>query len=210
MRAIRTPGSTQKPKGRGREFGAAIGREGGARIIPAELGIRVAEREGGRLSDSSMSFDAPALSPVDGAPFSFGVAAACFNPELVEGLLGSLRTTLADSGVRPERIELLRVPGSHEVPYAAQLLAGAGQHDCVIALGVLIGGDTNHHEMVGNSVSMALQQLSLAARLPVINGVIVANTRAQAEARCLGAINRGAEFARAALAMAALRVKFYR
>lgn len=162
------------------------------------------------MSDSSMSLDAPALSPVDGAPFSFGVAAACFNPELVEGLLVSLRATLTDSGVRPERIELVRVPGSHEVPYASQLLAASGRHDCLIALGVLIGGDTNHHEMVGNSVSQALQQLSLSARLPVINGVVVANTRAQAEARCLGTINRGAEFARAALAMAELKAKFSR
>jgi 6,7-dimethyl-8-ribityllumazine synthase len=154
-----------------------------------------------------MSLDAPALGPIDGAPFSFGVVAACFNAELVEGLLASLKTTLAAAGVKPERIELLRVPGSHEVPYAAQLLAVSGRHNCVIALGVLIGGDTNHHEMVCNSVS---QQLSLAARLPVINGVIVANTRAQAEARCLGAINRGAEFARAALAMAELQSKFSR
>jgi len=210
MRAIRTPGSTQKPRERGREFGASFERESGARIIPADFGIQVAKREGGPLSDSSMSLDAPALSPVDGAPFSFGVVAACFNPELVEGLLVSLRATLQDSGVRPERIEFLRVPGSHEVPYAAQLLAESGRHDCVIALGVLIGGDTNHHEMVGNSVSQALQQLSLSARLPVINGVIVANTRAQAEARCIGTINRGAEFARAALAMAGLKTKFSR
>ncbi len=152
-----------------------------------------------------MSLDAPALAPVDGAPFSFGIAAACFNAELVDGLIASLRTTFSASGVRPERIELLRVPGSHEVPYAIQLLAESGRHDCLIALGVLIGGDTNHHEMVGNSVSQALQQISLSARRPVINGVVVANTRAQAEARCLGPINRGAEFARAALTMAVLK-----
>lgn len=152
-----------------------------------------------------MSLDAPALGPVDGAPFSFGIAAACFNPELVDGLMASLRTTLLASGVKPTALEVLRVPGSHEVPYAIQLLAESGRHDCLIALGVLIGGDTNHHEMVGNSVSQALQQVSLAARRPVINGVIVANTRAQAEARCVGPINRGAEFAQAALTMAALK-----
>ena len=152
-----------------------------------------------------MSLDAPTLSPVAGARFSFGIAAACFNLELVDGLIVSLRTTLAASGVRPENIEVVRVPGSHEVPYAIQLLADKGHNDCLIALGVLIGGDTNHHEMVGNSVSQALQQISLAARRPVINGVIVAHTRAQAEARCLGPINRGAEFALAALTMAALK-----
>lgn len=152
-----------------------------------------------------MSLDAPVLRPVSGAPFSFGVAAACFNAELVEGLLQSLQVTLIAHGVHVDRIEVLRVPGSHEVPYAVQLLAQSGRHDCLVALGVLIGGDTNHHEMVGNSVSQALQHVSLATHCPVINGVIVANTRAQAEARCLRAINRGAEFAQAALTMAALK-----
>ena len=157
-----------------------------------------------------MSLDAPAPTPVDASQFSFGIAAARFNAELVEGLLKSLQATLAAHGVPPARIEVVRVPGSHEVPYAIQLLADRGQHDCLIALGVLIGGDTNHHEMVGNSVSHALQHVSLTASLPVINGVIVANTRAQAEARCVGEINRGAEFAHAALEMAALKRKHSR
>jgi len=72
-------------------------------------------------------------------------------------------------------------------------------------LGVLIGGDTNHHEMVGQSVSHALQHVALDTGVPVINGVIVANTQAQARARCAGRIDRGAEFARAALEMGALK-----
>ena len=152
-----------------------------------------------------MSLDAPAAAPVDASRFSFGIAAARFNAELVEGLLLNVRTALNEAGVDAARIEVLRVPGSHEVPYAIQLLAANGRHDCLIALGVLIGGDTNHHEMVGQSVSHALQALSRESRRPVINGVIVADTRAQAEARCLGAINRGGEFARAALEMAALK-----
>lgn len=157
-----------------------------------------------------MSLDAPAAAPVDGSLFSFGIAAARFNQELVDGLLGSLLATLLKHGVPESRLETLRVPGSHEVPYAIQLLADRGKHDCLIALGVLIGGDTNHHEMVGNSVSQALHHVSLTASLPVINGVIVANNRAQAEARCLGPINRGAEFALAALEMAALKRKHSR
>ena len=97
------------------------------------------------------------------------------------------------------------VPGSHEVPWAVQALARRGRRDVVIALGVLIGGDTNHHEMVGQSVSHALQGIAVQTGVPVINGVIVTDTRAQAAARCLGRINRGAEFAAAALAMAALK-----
>ena len=74
----------------------------------------------------------------------------------------------------------------------------------MFALGVLIGGDTNHHEMVGQSVSHALQRVAVDRGVPVINGVIVTDTLAQARARCTGRINRGGEFAHAALAMAAL------
>ena len=72
---------------------------------------------------------------------------------------------------------------------------------------MLIGGDTNHHEMVGQSVSAALQQVALSSRVPVINGVLVTNTLAQARARCTCRIDRGAEFASAALEMAALKRK---
>jgi 6,7-dimethyl-8-ribityllumazine synthase len=100
---------------------------------------------------------------------------------------------------------LARVPGSHELPVAAQWLADEGKRDVIIALGVLIGGDTNHHEMVGQSVSHAFQQVALATGIPVINGVVVVDNLKQAKARCTGRINRGAEFAHAALAMAALR-----
>lgn len=154
-----------------------------------------------------MSLDAPAPSLIDGSPYAFGVVAARFNAGLVGALLHALESSLTAHGVPPSRIEVLRVPGSHEIPYAIAELAAAHRHDCLIALGVLIGGDTNHHEMVGNSVSQALQTITISRGVPVINGVIVANTRAQAEARCAGEINRGAEFARAALEMAALKRK---
>jgi 6,7-dimethyl-8-ribityllumazine synthase len=151
-----------------------------------------------------MSLSSPEPIAIKGAKLSFGIVAARYNPVLVEALLRSVLANLEEAGVKERRIQVVRVPGSHEVPVAVQWLAQAGKHDCVIALGLLIGGDTNHHEMVGQSVSHALQQVSLATSTPVINGVIVADTLKQAQARCLGPINRGAEFARAALEMAAL------
>lgn len=152
-----------------------------------------------------MSLDAPKENAIDGAPFTVGIVAARFNSALVDALLARALAVLAAAGVKAKRITVVRVPGSHEVPVAAQWLAQGGRRDVVIALGVLIGGDTNHHEMVGQSVSSACQQVALATRTPVINGVIVANNLKQAQARCTGRINRGAEFARAALEMAALK-----
>jgi 6,7-dimethyl-8-ribityllumazine synthase len=152
-----------------------------------------------------MSLHAPQSRAVNGAPFAIGIVAARYNPTLVDALLHTVFEGLTAAGVKQGRITVIRVPGSHEVPWGAQALARRRGCDGVIALGVLIGGDTNHHEMVGQSVSQALQQVALATRVPVINGVIVTDNLKQAEERCLGAINRGAEFARAALAMAALK-----
>ncbi len=152
-----------------------------------------------------MSLDAPSKPQVSGAGLRFGIVAARFNGELVAALLSRLEAALKVSGVKAKDVVLVRVPGSHEVPWAAGRLAASRRFDCVIALGVLIGGDTNHHEMVGQSGSHALQTVALDSGVPVINGVIVTDTLAQARARCAGRINRGTEFAHAALAMAALK-----
>ncbi len=152
-----------------------------------------------------MSLAAPTENEIDGTPFSIGIVAAQFNAGLVDALLESVQTGLMAAGVRKSRLKLLRVPGSAELPVAAQWLAEGGSIHCVVALGVLVKGDTKHHQIVGQSVTDALQQVALATRTPVINGVLVVENRKQAEARCRGKINRGAEFARAALAMAALK-----
>ncbi len=151
-----------------------------------------------------MSQSFPSARRINGAKFRIGVVAARFNEALVNSLLVQLTASLRAAGVKGGKIKLVRVPGSHEVPWATGQLAASRRFDCVVALGVLIGGETKHHEMVGQSVSQALQRVALDTGIPVINGVIVADTAAQARARCTGKINRGAEFAHAAVEMAAL------
>ncbi|MFZ9746717.1 MAG: 6,7-dimethyl-8-ribityllumazine synthase, partial [Opitutaceae bacterium] len=139
-----------------------------------------------------MSLDAPAAPSPDGARFRIGIVAACFNAALVDALLLRVEEGLRAAGVRPDRLRVVRVPGSHEVPWAAQALAASGRYDCVIGLGLLIAGETNHHELVGESVSHALQQVALDTRIPVIYGLMVVDTLAQGRARCVGRVNRGA------------------
>ncbi len=172
--------------------------------------IWVADSWVGFVDSGFMSLAAPSEKVVNGSAFRVGIVAARFNEELVDALLGRVVAGLRAAGVKEKKIEVVRVPGSHEVPWAAGELARSGKRDVVIGLGVLIGGDTSHHEMVGQSVSQALQDVALATRVPVINGVIVANTRKQAEERCRGRIDRGAEFAAAALEMAALKKEIFR
>jgi 6,7-dimethyl-8-ribityllumazine synthase len=77
--------------------------------------------------------------------------------------------------------------------------------DAVVALGVIVRGDTIHYELIATAATNGLMEVALKSRVPVINGVVVAENEAQAKARCAGRIDRGAEFADAALAMASLR-----
>ena len=157
-----------------------------------------------------MSLAAPIDQAIQGSAFRVAVVASRFNGELVDALLNRVFERLLAAGVKEKSIMVVRVPGAHEIPWAAHEMARNGRRHVVIALGVLIGGDTSHHEMVGASVSHALQRVAIDSRVPVINGVIVADTPAQAKERCSGRINRGTEFAAAALEMGALKRKFSR
>jgi 6,7-dimethyl-8-ribityllumazine synthase len=87
------------------------------------------------------------------------------------------------------------------------MLAMTGEYDAVIGLGVVIAGETPHHEIIATSTASALQSSALRSEVPMINGIIVTLDRAQAEARCTGLMDRGPEFARAALEMAVHRVE---
>jgi 6,7-dimethyl-8-ribityllumazine synthase len=152
-----------------------------------------------------MSFSPPAPVSLDGSACRFGIVAARYNPELVDALVNQVRDYLRQARVRETAVEVWRVPGSNEIPVAvAGMLAGGG-YDTVIALGVIIRGDTIHYEVIAESSAHALQEVALAARVPVINGIVVAENEQQARDRCLGRVNRGAEFAWAALEMAALK-----
>jgi 6,7-dimethyl-8-ribityllumazine synthase len=151
-----------------------------------------------------MSRSAAPASAISGAAFKVAIAAARYNPRLVEGLLDRVMAGLRAAGVKEKNLKLVRVPGSNELPVAAQALAGRGRPDVIIALGVIIRGKTIHFQLIAEVVAHALQRVALDSRVPVINGVIAGENRAQAAARCLGPIDRGAEFANAALAMAAL------
>jgi 6,7-dimethyl-8-ribityllumazine synthase len=155
-----------------------------------------------------MSLDTPQPLAINGADFSVGIVAARFNLKLVDALLQKSIGHLTACGVKESRIHVARVPGSNELPYAAQLVASKHTLDVVIALGVLIRGGTIHYELIAESATQGLQRVALDGRLPVINGVVVAETQQQAEERCLGAINRASEFAQAALEMAALKRTF--
>jgi 6,7-dimethyl-8-ribityllumazine synthase len=157
-----------------------------------------------------MSRHSPPSEKVDASGFKVAIAAARFNGPLVEALLGRVRKGLAKAGVRDKAVTVVRVPGSNELPLAARLLVESVRPDAVVALGVIIRGGTIHYELISSAATSGLQDVALSTRVPVINGIIVAENAAQARARCAGRIDRGGEFASAAVSMAALRRRLSR
>lgn len=155
-----------------------------------------------------MSLESPDFAPVPEAPqFKIALVAAQFNPRWTNLLLEKTRRALLAGGAVEEHLHIYRVPGSNEIPFAVQMAAESGKIDVVVALGVLKKGATAHYHIVAQSVSDALQMVALNTGVPVVNGVMVVDNEEQAAERVDGAIDRAAEFARTALAMAQVRVQ---
>jgi 6,7-dimethyl-8-ribityllumazine synthase len=154
-----------------------------------------------------MSDNPPEAALIDGADFFIGIVASCYNRELVDALLERTTKTLQEQGVRKRNIEVLRVPGANELPYAAHMLAATGEFDCLIALGVVLAGETTHHEVISFGTAYALHSVGMQSEIPVINGVLTVSSLEQASDRIKGTRDRGAEFARAALQMAWHKLK---
>jgi len=151
-----------------------------------------------------MSQSPPEPPEIDGSDFFIGIIAARFNGELVDPLLARVLAKLKSLGVRQRNIEVLRVPGSNEIPYAAHMLAATSEFDCLIALGVVVAGDTSHHDVIAYGTAYSLHSIGMQSETPVINGILTVSSIAQALERIKpsGAHDRGAEFARAAVHMA--------
>jgi len=152
-----------------------------------------------------MSLSVPQLPAISGTPYKVGIAAACYNEQLVGALLEQTVSLLKKQGVKAKAIEIVRVPGSNELPIAIKLLGKKLKPDVLIALGVIIRGDTIHYELISEAATHGLMDVALDLAIPVINGIVVAEKESQAVERCTGKINRGAEFAHAALHMAHLK-----
>lgn len=154
-----------------------------------------------------MSTDYPAATVIDPSPFTFGIVCSRFNESLTQSLLDRVTEILQEHG-KPADLIIERVPGSHEIPAGLSLLAESGRFTCLIGLGVVIKGSTSHHLLVAESTGHAIQSLVLRHRLPIINGIVVTDDTITAEERITGHLDRGREFAHAALEMASLRQRW--
>ena len=138
----------------------------------------------------------------------FAIVASEYNPEFVQGLINNTCKELYK--IDPNSVvELFGAPGSFEIPVVAEMVAANRKCDVVIALGLILQGQTKHAEFIALSVSHALQQVALKHALPVIHEVLLVSSEEEARERCLGReLNRGIEAARAAFAMLRVKEKF--
>lgn len=132
----------------------------------------------------------------------FGIVASCFHQPLVDELRAGAVDALLHHGVEEGAIEILRVPGAWEVPLALGELGRRGGLDGLIALAVVIRGDTPHFDYICAEAARGCAEVGLRCHLPVGFGVLTCDTVEQARARAGGSEgNKGWEAAEAALEM---------
>ncbi|MES2573277.1 MAG: 6,7-dimethyl-8-ribityllumazine synthase [Verrucomicrobiota bacterium] len=136
-----------------------------------------------------------------GSRRNFAIVASQYNAEYVNGLVESAKRELAV--IAPaSQVSVVEVPGAFEIPLLVQEIASLGNIDAIIALGVIIEGETAHAALIGATVTESLQRISLTHRIPVIHEVLLVKNEEQARARCLDMeLNRGIEAARVAARM---------
>jgi 6,7-dimethyl-8-ribityllumazine synthase len=138
----------------------------------------------------------------------FAILAARFNEFIVNQLVAGATDTLQRHGVPDDRIDLIRVPGSFEIPVVAQKLGKSGKYAAVICLGCVIRGDTDHYDHVAGAAASGIATAGLSSGVPVIFGVLTCETMEQAINRAGGkAGNKGAEAALTAIEMVNLMKK---
>ncbi|RLS43411.1 MAG: 6,7-dimethyl-8-ribityllumazine synthase [Planctomycetota bacterium] len=139
-----------------------------------------------------------------------GIAVARWNEPITRRLLAGAVHRLEAAGLPAAAVDVAWVPGSFELPLAADRLAATGRYAAILCLGAIIKGETSHDHHIATATAAGIEATARGRGLPVIFGVLTCNTLAQAMVRAGGdaadgyAGNKGAECAAAAAEMVAL------
>jgi len=135
----------------------------------------------------------------------FAIVVSRWNGAITENLLAGALRALARHGVADTAIQVVRVPGAFELPFAARKIAMLGRIDAIIVLGCVIRGGTPHFEYVCSECTRGVGDVALTTGVPVAFGVLTTDTLTQAEERSgPGGENKGEEAALTALEMVSL------
>lgn len=132
----------------------------------------------------------------------FAVVASRFNERLVDRLVDGALDCLRRHGAAEESLRVIRVPGAWELPFALEEVAKAGDVDALVALGVVIRGETPHFDYICGATTSGIAAVQERHGLPIGFGLLTCDSSMQAEERSGGKSgNKGREAALAALEM---------
>lgn len=141
----------------------------------------------------------------------FVIVAARFYRELTDWLVDGAVRGLVDCGVEREDIDLVEVPGCFEIPLACRKLIEADRYDAIVALGVVIRGETPHFDFVAGECARGIMDVQLATSVPIGFGVLTTENMAQAQERAdPGRGDKGYEAAIAAATLVNIPTKLPR
>lgn len=129
------------------------------------------------------------------------IVASKYNEQFTDALVENAIEELTELAPQA-RVDLIRVPGAFEIPGTVASILERESPVCVIALGLILRGATQHADLVAGAVTDALMRISVEHRKPIVHEVLLVDDEKQAYARCIGSkLNRGREAARAAVTM---------
>jgi 6,7-dimethyl-8-ribityllumazine synthase len=144
------------------------------------------------------------------AGLRIGIAVSRFNSFITERLLAATVDALERAGGASKDVDVVRVPGSFELPLTAKKLALTGRYDALIAIGCVIRGETSHYDYVCSETARGLQLAQMDSGVPIIFCVLTCDTLEQAIDRAgLKGGNKGFEAGLAAIEMAHLSRKLH-
>jgi 6,7-dimethyl-8-ribityllumazine synthase len=133
------------------------------------------------------------------------IVIAEFNSKYTEELLKKTKQALILCGVREKDIDCFFVPGSFEIPFCTKKIMEKNKFYGIITIGVILRGETSHFELVTQSVSRGIMDLTLESNIPIVFGILACDTEKQIEER----ISLGDEFAKTAIKMVNLQRTFF-
>lgn len=142
---------------------------------------------------------------LNGSGLKVGIVVGRFNNLLTSKLLDGALDCLKRHQTNESDVAVAWVPGSFEIPYAASKMVATKKYDMVLCLGAIVKGDTPHFDYIANEASKGIAKLALDSGVPVIYGLITADTLEQAIERAgTKAGNKGWDAAQAGIEMANL------
>lgn len=148
-------------------------------------------------------------SELSASGFRFAIVVSRWNDAYTSRLCVGAEKALQRAGADENSIEIFEVPGAFELPLASLKAAESGDFDAIITLGVVVRGDTPHFDYVAGQTATGIMNASLQSGVPVMFGVITADTTEQVEVRSGdGEDNKGFEAAVSAIEMASLMRSF--